>query len=176
MRLVSSWQVPFLRQICSDSTSARLDLPDRPALPAVTGPHLAAPRRRRRRAGAGSRPHRYRGPALRRWSLAAPAHHHHHHDRLLRGGDRHWTQLERAPGLGPPETLAVITGVLVSAIGVSVVLPAAWRTLEPLATLPLALLIWLRRREPSRAVASGGPASRPATRWPGGTAAAPGSD
>ena len=58
---------------------------------------------------------------------------------------RDWT---RRPGWGQPQTLAVITGVLLPAIIASVVLPAALRSLEPLVTLPvLALLIWLRRRQ-----------------------------
>ena len=48
---------------------------------------------------------------------------------------------------GRRQTLAVITGALLPAILMSLVLPAALRALEPFATLPmLALLIWLARR------------------------------
>ena len=58
---------------------------------------------------------------------------------------RNWTS---RPGWGQPQTLAVITGVLVPAIIASVVLPVALRSLEPVVTLPvLALLLWLGRRQ-----------------------------
>ena len=71
---------------------------------------------------------------------------------VLRVG-RDWTG--RA-GWSQPQSLAVITGALLPTIIASLVLPAALRTLEPLATLPmLALLIWLSRRQ----------------RWPAGSAA-----
>jgi hypothetical protein len=50
-------------------------------------------------------------------------------------------------GWGDRQTLAVITGALLPAIILSLLLPAALRGLEPLATLPvLVLLIWLARR------------------------------
>ena len=58
---------------------------------------------------------------------------------------RDWT---RRPGWDQPQTLAVITGVLLPVIIASLLLPMALRTLEPLVTLPvLVLLIWLRRRQ-----------------------------
>ncbi len=58
---------------------------------------------------------------------------------------RDWTS---RPGWGQPQTLAVITGVLLPTIIASVVLPVALRSLEPVVTLPvLALLIWLGRRQ-----------------------------
>jgi hypothetical protein len=48
---------------------------------------------------------------------------------------------------GRPQTLAVITGVLLPTIAVSVVLPPELRSLEPLVTIPvLCLLVWLSRR------------------------------
>lgn len=51
------------------------------------------------------------------------------------------------PGWGPRQVLAVITGALLPATVLSVVVPTALLALEPLATLPtLALLIWLDRR------------------------------
>jgi hypothetical protein len=50
-------------------------------------------------------------------------------------------------GWGNQQALAVITGALLPAIIVSLVLPAALAELEPLATVPmLALLVWLSRR------------------------------
>lgn len=50
------------------------------------------------------------------------------------------------PEWGSRQTLAVITGALLPAIAASLVVPAALRGLEPLATLPaLGILIWLAR-------------------------------
>jgi hypothetical protein len=50
-------------------------------------------------------------------------------------------------GWGQQQKLAVITGALLPAIILSLLLPAALRELEPLATVPmLALLLWLARR------------------------------
>jgi len=49
---------------------------------------------------------------------------------------------------GGRQTLAVITGALLPAITLSLLLPVAWRELEPLVTVPmLALLVWLARRD-----------------------------
>ena len=57
---------------------------------------------------------------------------------------RRWSDLA---AWGRRQTLAVITGALLPAIALSLVLPAALRGLEPLATLPmLGLLTWLARR------------------------------
>jgi hypothetical protein len=76
---------------------------------------------------------------------------------------RDWT---RRPGWGQPQTLAVITGVLLPTIVASVVLPIALRSLEPLVTLPvLALLSWLGRRQ--RRTATPAPAGLTG-RFPGG--------
>ena len=51
------------------------------------------------------------------------------------------------PGWGRPQTLAVITGVLLPTIVASVLLPAARQSLEPLVTIPvLGLLVWLSLR------------------------------
>jgi hypothetical protein len=51
------------------------------------------------------------------------------------------------PGWGRPQTLAVISGVLLPTIVASVLLPAEQRLLEPLVTVPvLCLLVWLSRR------------------------------
>jgi hypothetical protein len=69
---------------------------------------------------------------------------------------RDWTS---RGGWGRPQTLAVITGVLLPTIIASLVLPAGLRTLEPLVTIPvLGLLVWLRRRQrqEARLVAGGG--------------------
>jgi len=69
---------------------------------------------------------------------------------------RDWTS---RGGWGRPQTLAVITGVLLPTIIASLVLPAGLRTLEPLVTVPvLGLLVWLRRRQrqEQRLVAGGG--------------------
>jgi hypothetical protein len=76
---------------------------------------------------------------------------------------RDWT---RRPGWGQPQTLAVITGVLLPTIIASVVLPMALRSLEPVVTLPvLALLSWLGRRQRR----TGTPAPAGLTgRFPGG--------
>jgi hypothetical protein len=58
---------------------------------------------------------------------------------------RAWTS---RPSWGQPQTLAIVTGVLLPTIIASVILPMALRSLEPLVTLPvLALLIWLGRRQ-----------------------------
>ncbi len=55
-------------------------------------------------------------------------------------------------GWGYRQTLAVVTGALLPAIILSLLLPAAWRGLEPVATLPmLALLIRLSRLKQPRA-------------------------
>ncbi len=63
---------------------------------------------------------------------------------LVAAVTRRWS---RPPAWGQRQTLAVLTGVLLPAIIASLLLPAAWRTLEPLATLPvLGLLFWLARR------------------------------
>jgi hypothetical protein len=60
---------------------------------------------------------------------------------------------------GQPQTLAVITGALLPTIISSVVVPAALRSLEPLVTVPvLVLLVWLsrRQRQGARLAAGGG--------------------
>lgn len=72
----------------------------------------------------------------------------------------------RADG-GRRQTLAVITGALLPAILMSLVLPAALRALEPFATLPmLAMLIWLARRyQPARPPRLIRPVPVPGQRW-----------
>ena len=55
-------------------------------------------------------------------------------------------------GWGQRQTLAVITGALLPTIAVSLLLPAALRELEPLATVPmLGVLVWLSRTARRRA-------------------------
>ncbi len=66
---------------------------------------------------------------------------------------RNWTA---RTGWGDPHTLAVISGALLPAIILSLVLPAALRGLEPLVTVPmLGLLAWLARRARTSSDADG---------------------
>jgi hypothetical protein len=72
---------------------------------------------------------------------------------LIVATGRSWTGRS---GWGHRQTLAVITGALLPAIILSLVLPAAWRGLEPVATLPmLALLIRLARKTRESSASAG---------------------